>query len=392
MTIDVLLSGEAVPIDEAVFKLLLDNSVAGTYVDYERALESRSIKFSDLERLARRGDIPLPLFFAPLPLVEAQVAAKTRKLLAGVSRDTFQIGTRSQVDLRDVELIVRDLIRKQELLKKHDDSLTKNKIVGLLRKPGASAEADAANLMAAVGLTHEAVRTCKKKESALELLIGRLEANQVLVARSVQHYMPQRLTHVTFSGMTVRDSKIPVVFLAGGEHGDNQEPVGRTVFTLALMAVLVARRIFKPVTWDGQSIDTDLGREYDTAAAMLMPADRMRALSPVTPDDMKSVADEFKVTPSAAIVRAMRLGQINGATAHGHLEQLRQEYAQRPKDKGMSAIKPENAVRKYAGRELSRRMLDVMDSGAISAKEFCRTVCLNKLQPSQIGDLRRAVE
>lgn len=37
MTIDVLLSGEAVPIDEAVFKLLLDNSVAGTYVDYELA-------------------------------------------------------------------------------------------------------------------------------------------------------------------------------------------------------------------------------------------------------------------------------------------------------------------------------------------------------------------
>lgn len=392
MTIDVLLNGEAVSIDEAVFSALLDNSVAGTYVGYERALESRSIKFSDLEYLAEKGDIPLPLFFAPLPLVEAQVAAKTRKLLAGVSRDTFQIGTRSRVELREVELIVRDLIRKQELLKKHDDSLTRNKIVGLLRKPGISAEADAAKLMSAIGLTHEAMRSCKKKESALELLIGLLEANQVLVARSVQNYMPQRLAHVTFSGMTVRDPKIPIVFLAGGEHGDNQEPVGRTVFTLALMAVLVARRIFKPVTWDGQSTGTDLGREYDTAAAMLMPAERMRALSPVSLDDMKSAADEFKVTPSAVTVRSMRLGQINGETAQGHLEQLRREYAQRPKNTPRSKIRPENGVRKYAGRELSRRMLDVMDSGAISAKEFCRSVCLNKLQPSQIGELRRAVE
>lgn len=392
MTIDVLLNGEAVSIDEAVFSALLDNSVAGTYVGYERALESRSIKFSDLEYLAEKGDIPLPLFFAPLPLVEAQVAAKTRKLLAGVSRDTFQIGTRSRVELREVELIVRDLIRKQELLKKYDDSLTRNKIVGLLRKPGISAEADAAKLMSAIGLTHEAMRSCKKKESALELLIGLLEANQVLVARSVQNYMPQRLAHVTFSGMTVRDPKIPIVFLAGGEHGDNQEPVGRTVFTLALMAVLVARRIFKPVTWDGQSTGTDLGREYDTAAAMLMPAERMRALSPVSLDDMKSAADEFKVTPSAVTVRSMRLGQINGETAQGHLEQLRREYAQRPKNTPRSKIRPENGVRKYAGRELSRRMLDVMDSGAISAKEFCRSVCLNKLQPSQIGELRRAVE
>lgn len=392
MAIDVLLNGEAVSIDEAVFRALLDNSVAGTYVGYERAVESRSIRFSDLEYLAEKGDIPLPLFFAPLPLVEAQVAAKTRKLLAGVSRDTLQIGTRSRVELREVELIVRDLIRKQELLKKHDDSLTRNKIVGLLRKPGISAEADAAKLMSAIGLTHEAMRSCKKKEPALELLIGLLEANQVLVARSVQNYMPQRLAHVTFSGMTVRDPKIPIVFLAGGEHGDNQEPVGRTVFTLTLMAVLVARRIFKPITWDGQSTGTDLGREYDTAAAMLMPAARMRALSPVSLDDMKSAADEFKVTPSAVTVRSMRLGQINGETAQGYLEQLRQEYAQRPKNEPRSKIRPENGVRKYAGRELSRRMLDVMDSGAISAKEFCRSVCLNKLQPSQISDLRRAVE
>ncbi|KAE8762288.1 hypothetical protein [Georgenia thermotolerans] len=391
MTIDVLLEGDSVPIDEAVFRTLLDNSVAGTYVDYEKALAAGSIPFPALVRLARKGDIPYPLFFAPLRLVEAQVAAKTRKLLAGVSRDTFQIGTREKVELRDVELIVKDLIRKQELLKRHDGSLARNKIVGVLRKPGASPEADAARLMSAIGLTHADLRSCRKKEVALELMIERLEANQVLVARSVQHYMPQRLTHVSFSGMTVRDSKVPFVFLAGGDHGDHQEPVGRTLFTLALMSVLVARRIFKPVTWDGQSTGTDFGREYDVAGAMLMPTERMRALGPASLDDMKSAADEFKVTPSAVTVRAMRLGQISGETARAHLDQLREEFCGRPERKGMTPIRPENAVRKYAGRELSRRMLDVMDSGGMTPKEFCRAVCLNKLGQDQISDLRRAV-
>lgn len=390
MSIDVLLDGHAVPIDQSVFEALLDNSVAGTYAGYQHALDSRTITFTELVFLARRGDIPYALFFAPLSLVEAQVATKMRKLLAGVSRETFQINTREKVELRDVELIVRDVIRKQELLKRHDGSLVRNRIVGLLREPG-NAEADAARLMSAIGLTHEDMRSCRRKEAALELLIERLEANQVLVARSVQHYMPQRLSHVSFSGMTVRDSKVPVVFLAGGDHGDSQEPVGRTIFTLVLMSVLVARRIFKPVTWDGQSTGTGFGREYDTAAAMLMPAARMGELGPTSLEDMKIAADEFKVTPSAVTVRAMRLGRIDGETARSHLEQLREEFGQRPKSKGMSPIKPENAVRKYAGRELSRRMLDVMDSGAISAKEFCRTVCLNKLTPDQIGDLRRVV-
>jgi len=237
VTIDVRLDGTAVPIDKAVFTTLLDNSVAGTYAGYRNALDRGSITYTELVDLARKGDIPYPLFFAPLALVVAQVDAKTRKLLAGVSKDTFQVGSREKVALRDVELIVRDLIRKQEALKKHDDTLAKNQVVGILRKPGASADEDAARLMSALGLTWEAFRACKSKERALEMFIERLEANQVLVSRSVQNYMPQRLDRVNFSGMAIRDTKTPIIFLAGGDHGDNQEPVGRTVFTLALMRV-----------------------------------------------------------------------------------------------------------------------------------------------------------
>lgn len=391
MAIDVLLQGEAVPIDEAVFRCLLDNSVAGTYRGYEKALDAGCISFSDLVDLAGHGDIPYPLFFAPLLHVEAQVATKSRKLLEGISRETFQVGTREKLELHEVELIVKDLIRKQELLKRHDDSLVKNTIVGLLRTPGKSPEEDAAKLMSAIGLSPEALRECRSKQKAQDLLAGRLEASQVLVSRSVQHHMPQRLTHVNFSGMTIRDNKVPFIFLAGGDHGDQQEPVGRTTFTLALMAVLVARRIFKPVAWNGQSTGTNLGREYDIAGAILMPGARMREIAPSSLDDIKSAAEEFKVTPSAVTVRAMRLGQIAHETARNHLEQLRAEFGRIEKRKGSKKILPENAVRKYAGTELPRRMLRVMDSGGISPKEFCRTVCLNYIGVHQIDDLRRVV-
>lgn len=391
MTIEVLVKGTAVPIDKAVFRTLLDNSVAGTYEGYKRALDSGQIGFAELIFLCRKGDIPYPLFFAPLLLVKAQVADKTRRLLAGVSKDTFSVGSRARVELRDVELIVKDLIRKQELLRKHDDSLARNKIVGLLRTPESSPDSDAAELMAAIGLSHEEIRACRKKEDALDLMIERLEANQVLVSRSVQHYMPQRLTHVKFSGMTIRDSKVPVIFLAGGDHGDQQEPVGRTIFTLALMAVLVARRIFAPMTWDGGSIETDLGREYDTAGAMLMPQEQLRTADLSSLDEIKIASNEFKVTASAVTVRAMRLGIISESTAGSYLDELRVEFRNRPKDGPRNPILPENAVRKYGGRELSKRMLRALDQTRISPGEFCRAVCLNHLKPHQIDDLSRAV-
>lgn len=390
MAIDVILNRTRTAIDKEVFTALLNNSVASSYRAYDRTLETSSIRFEDLLDLAEKGDIPYVLFFAPLPVVEAQVQMKTDKLLSGLSKTTFSVNSRDQVHLGDVELIVKDLLRKQTLLKTHDTTLTSNKIVGLLSKPGRSEEEDANRLMDALELSHDAIRSVRKKEDALELLIERLEANQVLVSRSVQHFMPQRLTGVKFSGLTIKDAKVPYIFLARGDHGDYQEPTGRLVFTLALMSVLVARKIFAPVTYDGSSAGSEVGREYDIVGAMLMPQQALRAAPLGSLNDVKAAADEFKVTPSAMTVRAMRLGMIGPDVADSHLAELRREYSERSKPKPRQP-KPVTAVRTYNGREFSRRMLDVLDTGRISKREFCRVVCLRHIKPHQINDFRKAL-
>lgn len=391
MTIKVRLDRQVVPIEKRVFTTLLDNSVAGTYAAYENALENGYIRFSELVRLSRRGDFPYTLFFAPFQLVETQVDTKIKKLLDGLNKDTFAINSRAEVELRDVELIVKDLIRKQELLKKHDKTLHHNKIIGLLRRPGRSPEADGQKFMSTLGWPSDQLRSVRTKEAALDLLIDRLEANQILVSRSVRNYMPQILDNVRFSGMTIRDNKVPYIFLAGGDHKDAQEPVGRTIFTLTLLTVLIARKIFAPMTWDGGSVGSEVSREYDIAAAMLLPADQLKSMDPWELDDMKAAADYFKVTPSAVVVRAMRLGIINTKTAQSHLDELELEYLQRPKQRGWSQIRPENAVRKYNGREFSSRMLEVFDAGGITPGDFYRAVCLNHINERQLGDLRIAL-
>ncbi|AWB95363.1 hypothetical protein DCE93_06585 [Agromyces badenianii] len=175
-----LLNGHRVPIDRGVFMELLENSVVNARAPYLHALERNEIVYSELVDLARKAEVPHPLFFAPSSLVQAQVQAKADKLLQGVAPDTFTVNTRTIVKLRDVELIVKDLLRKQSLLKKHDSELTKNKIVGLLRRSRGTVRDDADRLIAALGLDRHALRTTRKKESVLELIIERLEANQVL--------------------------------------------------------------------------------------------------------------------------------------------------------------------------------------------------------------------
>lgn len=386
----VIIAGKSVPIDQSVFVDLLENSVVNGRAPYIHALEKSKIPYSQLLDLARKAEVPHPLFFAPPAVVQAQLRAKTGKLLQGVAPETFTVNTRTTVKLRDVELIVKDLLRKQDLARKHDPTLVKNRIVGLLRKPRQTIREDAEALIQALGLDRDAIRQTRKKETALELIIERLETNQVLVSRSVRGFMPQ-LIEVHFSGMTVRDAKVPYIFLTGGDHGDYQEPYGRQIFTLVLMAVLVARGIFAPVSYDANSIAPDAGREYDIVGEILMPAAEIQRIILHDLDDVKTAADLFKVTPSALAVRAMRLGRLTPLIASGYLHELEEEFRARTKPSRTNQPKPVNAIRKYSGRELTRRMLLAVDQRRLSAREFCRVICLNRIGPSDLGELKAAI-
>jgi hypothetical protein len=73
--VDVLINGERVSIDRAVFVELLENSVVNGRAPYHHALERNEIHYAELVDLARKAEVPHPLFFAPFTLVAAQVAS-----------------------------------------------------------------------------------------------------------------------------------------------------------------------------------------------------------------------------------------------------------------------------------------------------------------------------
>ena len=390
MYVEVLLDGQSVLIERSVFVSLLENSVANGRAAFLHALEDGSIKFSKLVELARTAEIPFSLFFAPKPAVDAQLALKMEKLLQGLTKLEFSLNSRNSVELRDIELIVKDLLRKQELLKTHDKTLKRNTIVGSLRKPGPTVAADAAKLMGLLGITKLTLRGVKTKEIVTQRVIAALEAKQILVAQSQNNYMPQLLRGLKFSGLTIKDAKVPYIFLAGGDEGEHLEPAGRRTFTLVLLAVLIARGVFAPVTYDSKSPVPADNREFAIAAEILMPAADFTNEDVSTASAIRIAADHYKVTPSAIVVRALRLGMMTTEIATAHLRRLEVEFDSRTPNEPRPP-KPVNAIRRYNGREFSVRMLHAHDAGQISAGEFCRSVCLNKLNPAQIPDFRAAL-
>ena len=391
MTVTVMLNGAPVPIERDVFGALFKNSVVSSYAGVRNALEGKPLAFKEFLKLARQAEIPYPLFFAPKDVVDEQVRLKIEKLMAGFTKTSFSMHSRHRVDLCDVELIVKDLLRKQELLRKYDTSLVKNDVVGLLKRSRRPVVEDAGRLIDAVGFTRSEIRGAKTKEAALDLLIGRLEARQIFVSRSAQHHMPQEMpAHAKFSGMTIKDKKVPFIFLATGDEGEHLEPAGRKLFTLVLLTVLVARETFAPVNYDGHTKDETSPLEYQLTAEILMPAEQVRAMSFPDLKAVQDAADLFKVTPSAVAMRARRLGRIDKDTFSGYMDALQAEYDNRAKQT-LSSPRPVNALKKYNGIECSRRMLGVLDSGHLNAAEFRRIMFYNKIPASHISEFREAV-
>ena len=273
----------------------------------------------------------------------------------------------------------------------NDDTLVVNRIVGLLKDSRGSVAHDAITLMDEVGFTLGDIRSAKTKQAAVDLLIARLEAKQIFVSRSAQHYMPQGMpSEAKFSGMTINDKKAPFIFLASGNEGEQLEPAGRKLFTLTLLTVLIVRDMFAPVNYDGHTKDETSSREYELTAEILMPADEFGNLIFDDLGAVREAADTFRVTPSGVAMRARRLGILGRERFELHMDALQAEYRLRPKPR-LSSPLPVNALRNHNGVECSRRLLAMLDTGKLSRAEFRRIVFFNKLPASKINEFGRAV-
>ena len=384
------LGRERLSVEREVFVALFHNSVVSNRAPVRRALAGKSLSLKTFLKLSREAEIPYPLFFAPLDAVEEQVRVKTEKLMAGFTKSSFSMSSRHRVELRDIELIVKDLLRKQELLRRYDRSLVKNDFVGLTKGSRKPVIEDARRIAEALELDLTAIRKPRSKEDALQVLVRQLEAKQILVSQSTRLHMPQLLDDVKFSGITLKDKKVPFIFLASGDEGEGFEPAGRRVFTLMLLTVLIAQGTFAPVKYEGHTRDDESPRAHEIAAELLMPTAEMRTLEFSDLDSVVAAGNKFKVTPSAIVMRARRLRHIDYDTFSAFMDELERNRLGNQSGPRSQPL-PVRALKKYNGIECSRRMLGLLEAGRINPADFRRIVLLNKVPATQIADFRAEV-
>jgi hypothetical protein len=390
VTITVSRGRSTTMIERKTFVALMEDSWQREANAYLKALETSRISFTKLVALGRSAEIPYSLFFAPIDVAEAQLRRKRDILLGGVSKGTFSLNSRGTVRLADIELIVKDMLRKQELLKRLDPALPDNAFVGALRKSRRTVKGDAGWLTNQLGIDRSYLLKIKTKELAFEHVLDRLEEHNIFVSQSMRNYMPQAIPkRARFSGICIRDKKVPFLFLNNGDHRDSLEPAGRRLLTLTLLTVCLARGKFKPVAYSDQSDDPIANREYEIAEEMLMPAASVTGLHVDSLDDIKAHADAYCVTPSAFLMRARRLNLVDAATSRAYMATLGEEFRNRPKAKARQP-KPVNALRKYNSAEYSRSLLKQMDANRLPASEITRVLFQNRRSVS-LNEYRAAL-
>ena len=122
---------EKVEINKKVFLSLLNISHVKEYSSYKNAITDNEISLSHLKDLSEKADTPYPLFFAPLNIVNKQIKDKENELDQKLpSKKEIRLAFRGKMKSNDIELIVKDLARKQEFLKRILPMTPENSFVG----------------------------------------------------------------------------------------------------------------------------------------------------------------------------------------------------------------------------------------------------------------------
>jgi hypothetical protein len=384
--------GEDIEINRSVFVELLENSSVHDYADYRQALANDRIPLRHLISLSRKADIPYALFFSPQELVNRNIDRKNQKLLAVMgSKSVFSMNSRGSVQLRDVELIVKDLIGKQEVAKRFRPNAPACIVLNYLKGSRNPIEKKAKLLRCILGIDLSLLKQLNKSD-AFEYLVSRVESSGVLVSQSAATYMPQLIrSSVRFSGLVVKDVKFPYIFLNNKDESSSYEPVGRRNLTLIILVVCISLGKFAPVSYDEQ-LDRPITEDmYVIAEELLMPTHEIIQVKHVSIDRLKELSAMYCITPSAVAMKLFRVGRISIEELRYLLRLLREEFEQMTKSRG-GRLTPLNGFKKYNGKTFSRIIFDAIDSRAMGSTMARKILFLNKMRAAFLIDYRRVIQ
>ncbi len=367
---------QTIQIDRSIFVDLLEISHIKDYSDYEKALDQNELTFTNLKKLAAKARVPYPLFFAPRSIVDLQIADKDKNLYEKIpSKQEIRLNSRGRVEIKDIELIIKDLGRKQEFLKARVlVNADPNKFIGSIAakiKNNTPIDEIANEIRDYLEIDLAHLRTISK-EKVLTYITSCSESKGILISFSSYNYMPQNINpELELSGLCIRDKKFPFIFI-NTRDGDIKpkiiESSGRQIFTLLSMLACIGMGKFVLSSKTGSSKDDPTKLAYRIAGEIIIPKGDLADIKIKTLEELKEKAHFFRITPSMLLYRLTESKKINAGLA-GYFRQQLQQDAKKAEPKQKRAPHPTTGYGKYNGQRFSKEIMKGYRDGLISQVE-----------------------
>lgn len=369
---------EKVTIDKNVFIKLLDIPYVQELAAYQNAILNNEIKLDVLKNLSKRSETPYPLFFAPLSVAIFQRKDNERGLNMKIPSDKeISLNSRGKMKQGDIELIAKDIERKQIFLKKYNivDNKTKNEFIGLINKyyrNKYTLEKIAEQIRAYFEIDLLEFRKYTKPK-AFEYLRNKIESKNIFISKSSYNYMPQKISReIELSAFGVKDKIIPFIFLNNRDGDDKPliiESEGRQIFTLILMTVCIGLDIYILSTKKDTTKDKNDKLINSITAEILIPKIELSQLTIDNIDQIKEKANNFNVTPMMLLTTFFENKIITLKEYKIYNEILNSERIKNNKQI-FNAPTPTTGFRKYNGERFSREIVKAFNNRIISKNEF----------------------
>jgi len=364
-------------LDKDVFELLFNHTIARRKAKFICALTSNAIQYDDFIKLSRTAEVPYPLFFLEKNVIKKIIAEYEKLVYFGVCKDQLAIASRGDINLADISLILKDITRKQNFLKKYMNN--KNSISGIYKRTRMNIVEQAQAMRDLLGYDIDKIEKLSKEKTFNFLDYG-LANNNVFISLYAHHYTPQEIDKsLQFSGIAINDKKCPFLFIKAGDNDSKIEPWGRRLFTAALLISCLCHGECKPVTMDGKSINLVDDFHYIFAEEFLMPEFYIKNETCSSIYDIHRLATRYSVSPAAITMRLFRLNIINELDKDDYLNWLHNDWAKTTLEKGGgNPLGLEKAINRYNNRAVVKTIVDRYSSKDITFREVKNLLCYKK--------------
>lgn len=228
----------------------------------------------------------------------------------------------------------------------------------------------------------------KKRRLTFESWISRIEEkSEIIIMQSRLH--PAYKVGDEFSGCAIKDDYAPVIAL---NYSEREE---RKLFTLMheLAHLLIGKDGVSKIEFRTEYDQQDKVEAYCNriAAQVLMPEEAFEQKWNEESGNIKEVAKFFRVSLSATVIRAHRLGSLSKAETNSKLKlfrrireenerKIQKEKEKRRKEEKLKKGKKKNNFRDYphlnaierAGDKLTKEILTAYNDGEITSSEVSR--------------------